>query len=193
MIDETLAEAAEKMDRTIEAAKEDFATIRTGRAHPGMYSKVMVDYYGSPTPLMQLASFAVPEARTITISPFDISAMRAIEKALGDPEVGANPSSDGKMIRVTLPVLTEERRKEYVKLARSKGEDAKVAVRSHRRKAKDSIDKFVKDGEIGEDDGSRAEKELDALTKSHVDSVDEILKKKKQSCWKSNARLDRQH
>ncbi|WP_404289889.1 ribosome recycling factor [Glutamicibacter arilaitensis] len=178
MIDETLADAAEKMDRTIEAAKEDFATIRTGRAHPGMYSKVMVDYYGSPTPLMQLASFAVPEARTITISPFDVSAMRAIEKALGDPEVGANPSSDGKMIRVTLPVLTEERRKEYVKLARTKGEDAKVAVRNHRRKAKDIIDKFVKDGEIGEDEGSRAEKELDSLTKQHVDSVDEILKKK---------------
>lgn len=178
MIDETLAETAEKMERTIEAAKEDFATIRTGRAHPGMYSKVMVDYYGSPTPLQQLASFAVPEARTITITPFDVTAMRAIEKALGDPEVGANPSSDGKMIRVVLPVLTEERRKEYVKLAKAKGEDARVALRNHRRKAKDSIDKLVKDGEIGEDEGTRAEKDLDALTKKHVDSVDEILKKK---------------
>jgi len=178
VIDETLAETAEKMERTIEAAKEDFATIRTGRAHPGMYSKVMVDYYGSPTPLQQLASFAVPEARTITITPFDVTAMRAIEKALGDPEVGANPSSDGKMIRVVLPVLTEERRKEYVKLAKAKGEDARVALRNHRRKAKDSIDKLVKDGEIGEDEGTRAEKDLDALTKKHVDSVDEILKKK---------------
>ncbi len=178
MIDETLAETAEKMDRTIEAAKEDFATIRTGRAHPGMFSKIMVDYYGSPTPLQQLASFAVPEARTITITPFDVTAMREIEKALGDPEVGANPSSDGKMIRVTLPVLTEERRKEYVKLARSKGEDAKVSLRSHRRKAKDAIDKFVKDGEIGEDEGNRAEKDLDALTKKHVDAIDEILKNK---------------
>ncbi|MCS3492616.1 MULTISPECIES: ribosome recycling factor [Micrococcaceae] len=178
MIDETLAETAEKMERTIEAAKEDFATIRTGRAHPGMYSKVMVDYYGSPTPLQQLASFAVPEARTITITPFDVTAMRAIEKALGDPEVGANPSSDGKMIRVVLPVLTEERRKEYVKLAKAKGEDARVALRNHRRKAKDSIDKLVKDGEIGEDEGTRAEKDLDALTKKHVDAVDEILKKK---------------
>lgn len=178
MIDETLAETAEKMDRTIEAAKEDFATIRTGRAHPGMFSKVMVDYYGSPTPLQQLASFAVPEARTITITPFDVTAMREIEKALGDPEVGANPSSDGKMIRVTLPALTEERRKEYVKLARSKGEDAKVSLRSHRRKAKDAIDKFVKDGEIGEDEGNRAEKDLDALTKKHVDAIDEILKNK---------------
>jgi len=178
VIDETLAETAEKMERTIEAAKEDFATIRTGRAHPGMYSKVMVDYYGSPTPLQQLASFAVPEARTITITPFDVTAMRAIEKALGDPEVGANPSSDGKMIRVVLPVLTEERRKEYVKLAKAKGEDARVALRNHRRKAKDSIDKLVKDGEIGEDEGTRAEKDLDALTKKHVDAVDEILKKK---------------
>ena len=178
MIDETLAETAEKMERTIEAAKEDFATIRTGRAHPGMYAKVMVDYYGSPTPLQQLASFAVPEARTITITPFDVTAMREIEKALGDPEVGANPSSDGKMIRVTLPVLTEERRKEYVKLAKAKGEDARVALRNHRRKAKDTIDKLVMDGEIGEDEGTRAEKDLDALTKKHVDSVEEIVKKK---------------
>ena len=178
MIDETLAETAEKMDRTIEAAKEDFATIRTGRAHPGMYSKVMVDYYGAPTPLQQLASFAVPEARTITITPFDVTALREIEKALGDPEVGANPSSDGKMIRVTLPVLTEERRKEYVKTARAKGEDAKVAIRGHRRKAKEAIDKFVKDGEVGEDDGARGEKELDALTKSYVETIDEMMKKK---------------
>jgi len=178
VIDQTLAETAEKMERTIDAAKEDFATIRTGRAHPGMYSKVMVDYYGAPTPLQQLATFAVPEARTITITPFDVSAMREIEKALGDPEVGANPSSDGKMIRVTLPVLTEERRKEYVKLAKAKGEDARVALRNHRRKAKDAIDKLVKDGEIGEDEGTRAEKDLDALTKKHVESVDEIVKKK---------------
>lgn len=178
MIDETLAETAEKMERTIEAAKEDFATIRTGRAHPGMFSKVMVDYYGSPTPLQQLASFAVPEARTITITPFDVTALREIEKALGDPEVGANPSSDGKMIRVNLPVLTEERRKEYVKLAKAKGEDAKVALRNQRRKAKDTMDKFVKDGDVGEDEGARGEKDLDALTKKYVEAVDEILKKK---------------
>ncbi|MDR4533460.1 ribosome recycling factor [Glutamicibacter sp. PS] len=178
MIEETLADTAEKMERTLEAAKEDFATIRTGRAHPGMYSKVMVDYYGAPTPLQQLATFNVSDARTILITPFDVSALREIEKALGDSEVGANPSNDGKTIRVVLPQLTEERRKEYVKLARSKGEDSKVALRGHRRKAKDLMDKLVKDGEIGEDEGSRGEKDLDALTKKYVDSIDELLKKK---------------
>ncbi|MBV1780160.1 ribosome recycling factor [Paeniglutamicibacter sp. ABSL32-1] len=178
MIEETLAEVADKMDRTIESAKEDFSAIRTGRAHPGMYAKVMVDYYGTPTPLQQLASFATPDARTIMISPYDVSALREIEKALGDSEVGANPSNDGKSIRVIMPVLTEERRKEYVKVVRVKGEDAKVALRNLRRKAKDAIDKLVKDGEVGEDEGARAEKDLDALTKSHTDGIDDLLKRK---------------
>lgn len=178
MIEETLAEVADKMDRTIESAKEDFSAIRTGRAHPGMYAKVMVDYYGTPTPLQQLASFATPDARTIMISPYDVSALREIEKALGDSEVGANPSNDGKSIRVIMPVLTEERRKEYVKVVRVKGEDAKVALRNLRRKAKDAIDKLVKDGEVGEDEGARAEKDLDALTKSHTEGIDDLLKRK---------------
>jgi ribosome recycling factor len=178
VIEEILVEAAEKMDSTIENAKEDFSAIRTGRAHPGMYAKVMVDYYGTPTPLQQLASFAIPDARTILISPYDVSALREIEKALGDSEVGANPSNDGKTIRVIMPVLTQERRKEYVKVVRGKGEDAKVALRNVRRRAKDGIDKLVKDGEVGEDDGARAEKELDALTKSHTDGIDDLLKRK---------------
>ena len=178
MIEEILIEAADKMDSTVENAKEDFSAIRTGRAHPGMYAKVMVDYYGSPTPLQQLASFAVPDARTILINPYDVTALRAIEKALGDSEVGANPSNDGKTIRVIMPVLTQERRKEYVKVVRTKGEDAKVALRNVRRRAKDGIDKLVKDGEIGEDEGERAEKELDALTKSHTDGIDDLLKRK---------------
>ncbi|GAA1875704.1 ribosome recycling factor [Paeniglutamicibacter psychrophenolicus] len=178
MIEEILMEAADKMDSTVENAKEDFSAIRTGRAHPGMYAKVMVDYYGSPTPLQQLASFAVPDARTILINPYDVTALRAIEKALGDSEVGANPSNDGKTIRVIMPVLTQERRKEYVKVVRTKGEDAKVALRNVRRRAKDGIDKLVKDGEIGEDEGARAEKELDALTKSHTDGIDDLLKRK---------------
>lgn len=178
MIDEILAEAGEKMDSTIENAKEDFAAIRTGRAHPGMYAKVLVDYYGTPTPLQQLASFAIPDARTMLITPYDVTALREIEKALGDSEVGANPSNDGKTIRVIMPVLTEERRKEYVKVVRGKGEDAKVALRNVRRRAKDSLDKLVKDGEVGEDEGARAEKELDALTKSHTDGIDDLLKRK---------------
>lgn len=178
MIEETLSDAAEKMDRTVDAAKEDFSTIRTGRANPGLYSKVMVDYYGAPTPLQQLAQFATPDARTILITPFDVSALRAIEKALSDSEVGANPSNDGKQIRVIMPELTEERRREYVKIVKGKAEDHKVALRSHRRKAKEGIDKQVKDGEVGEDDGARGEKDLDALTKKHVDAIDELLKRK---------------
>jgi ribosome recycling factor len=178
VIEETLLEAGDKMDKAIEVAKEDFASIRTGRANPGLYNKVLVDYYGSPTPLQQLASFAIPDARTILITPFDKTALRDIERALSDSEVGANPSNDGNVIRITIPDLTQERRKEYVKIVKSKGEDAKVSIRNIRRKAKETLDKLVKDGEAGEDEGSRAEKELDAMTKSHVDGIDDLLKRK---------------
>ena len=178
MIEETLLEAEEKMDKAVEVAKEDFASIRTGRANPGLYNKVLVDYYGSPTPLQQLASFAIPDARTILITPFDKTALRDIERALSDSEVGANPSNDGNVIRITIPDLTQERRKEYVKIVKTKGEDAKVSIRNIRRKAKETLDRLVKDGEAGEDEGSRAEKELDGLTKSHVDGIDELLKRK---------------
>jgi len=175
VIDETLLEAEEKMDKALEVAKEDFAAIRTGRANAAMFSKIFVEYYGSPTPLQQLASFNVTEARTVLISPFDKTAMTAIEKALRDSDLGVNPANDGNVIRVVLPALTEERRRDYVKLAKSKAEDARVSVRSVRRKAKDLIDRAVKDGEIGEDEGSRAEKELDAVTKRHTDEIDVIL------------------
>jgi ribosome recycling factor len=178
VIEDTLLEAEDKMDKAVEVAKEDFASIRTGRANPGLYNKVLVDYYGSPTPLQQLASFAIPDARTILITPFDKTALRDIERALSDSEVGANPSNDGNVIRITIPDLTQERRKEYVKIVKTKGEDAKVSIRNIRRKAKETLDKLVKDGEAGEDEGSRAEKELDALTKSHVDGIDELLKRK---------------
>ncbi len=178
MIEETLLEAEEKMDKAVEVAKEDFASIRTGRANPGLYNKVLVDYYGSPTPLQQLASFAIPDARTILITPFDKTALRDIERALSDSEVGANPSNDGNVIRITIPDLTQERRKEYVKIVKTKGEDAKISIRNIRRKAKETLDKLVKDGEAADDEGSRAEKELDALTKSHVDGIDELLKRK---------------
>jgi ribosome recycling factor len=178
MIEETLLEAEEKMEKAVEVAKEDFAGIRTGRATPGMFNKLLVDYYGAPTPLQQLASFQTPEARTILISPFDKSAMHEIEKTLRDSDLGVNPSNDGNVIRCVLPQLTEERRRDYIKLARHKGEDAKVSIRNIRRKAKDELDKLVKDGEVGEDDGTRAEKELDATTKKYVDTVDELLKGK---------------
>jgi ribosome recycling factor len=178
VIEDTLLEAEEKMDKAVEVAKEDFASIRTGRANPGLYNKVLVDYYGAPTPLQQLASFAIPDARTILITPFDKTALRDIERALSDSEVGANPSNDGNVIRITIPDLTQERRKEYVKIVKTKGEDAKISIRNIRRKAKETLDRLVKDGEAGEDEGSRAEKELDALTKAHVDGIDELLKRK---------------
>jgi ribosome recycling factor len=178
MLDETLLEAEEKMEKAIEVAKEDFATIRTGRANPAMFSKLLVDYYGSPTPLQQLASFQTPEARTVLITPFDKSATHEIEKTLRDSNLGVNPNNDGGVLRINLPQLTEERRKEYIKLARHKGEEAKVSIRNIRRKAKEEMDRLVKDGEVGEDEGVRAEKELESVTKKYVDTVDDLLKHK---------------
>jgi len=178
MIDETMLEAEEKMEKAIEVAKEDFATIRTGRANAAMFNKVTVDYYGSQTPLQQLASFQTPEARTILITPFDKTSIAEIEKTLRDSNLGINPNSDGHVIRVNLPQLTEERRREYIKLARTKAEDAKISIRNIRRKAKEEIDHLVKDGKIGEDEGTRAEKELETFTKKHVENVDTILKVK---------------
>lgn len=177
MIAEVLTDAGARMDRAVEAAKDDFATVRTGRANPQLFQRIMVDYYGSPTPLAQLASLNNPEARTLVINPYDKSALKAIEQAIRDaPNLGANPTNDGTILRVTMPELTEERRKEFVKLVRAKGEDAKVHVRGIRRKAKDDLDALK--SEIGEDELSRAEKELDALTRSHVDLIDEALKRK---------------
>ena len=138
---------------------------------------MLVDYYGTPTPLAQLASINNPEARTLIVTPYDKSALKAIEQAIRDiPNLGVNPTNDGNLVRVTMPELTEERRKEYVKLVRSKGEDAKVHVRGIRRKAKDDIDSLK--GEVGDDELARAEKELDALTRAHVDAIDEALKRK---------------
>ena len=177
-IDEIMLEAEEKMEKAVEVAKEDFSGIRTGRANPGMFNKLMVDYYGAPTPLQQLASFQTPDARTVLIQPFDKGAMRGIEKALSDSDLGVNPSNDGHLIRVIMPQLTEERRKDYIKLARGKAEDARVSVRNVRRHAKTEIDKLVKDGGVGEDEGTRAEKDLDIITKKYVDGVDELLKGK---------------
>ena len=178
MIDETLFEAEEKMEKAVEVAKENFGGIRTGRAHPGMFSKILVDYYGAPTPLQQLASFQTPEARTILISPFDKSSMHAIEKAITQADLGVNPSNDGNIIRCTMPQLTEERRREYVRMAHTEAEDARVSIRNIRRSAKTQLEKLVKDGEVGEDEGTRAEKELEAVTKRHVEQIDELLKGK---------------
>lgn len=175
MIDDTLLEAEEKMDKAVEVAKEDMATIRTGRANAAMFTKIQVEYYGAPTPLQQLASFTTPEARTILITPFDTSALGAIERALRDSDLGVNPSNDGRIIRIVLPQLTQERRRDYVKLAKHKAEDARVSVRNIRRRAKEELDRIVKDGEAGEDEVGRAEKELESLTKRHVELIDQVL------------------
>jgi ribosome recycling factor len=177
VISDVLAEAKDKMNRAVEVAKEDFATVRTGRANPALFQKILVEYYGTPTPLAQLASLQNPEARTLIVTPYDKTALKEIEKAIVSfPNLGANPSNDGNIIRVTMPELTEDRRKEYVKIVRAKGEDAKVAIRNVRRKAKDDLDALSK--EVGEDDLARAEKELDAVTKTHVDAIDLALKHK---------------
>ena len=177
MISDVLAEAKDKMDKAVEVAKEDFGTVRTGRANPMLFQKILVDYYGSPTPLAQLASLNNPEARTLIVTPFDKSALKEIEKAIvAAPNLGANVGNDGEIVRVTLPELTEERRREFVKIVRDKAEQAKVAIRNIRRTAKDGLDALK--SEVGEDDLGRAEKELDANTKAHVDAIDDALKRK---------------
>lgn len=177
MINDVLADAGTRMDRAVESAKEDFASVRTGRANPQLFQRILVDYYGTSTPLGQLASLNNIEARTIVVTPYDKSALKAIEQAIRDtPNLGANPTNDGTLVRVTMPELTQERRKEFVKIVKGKGEDAKVQVRGIRRKAKDELDALK--SELGEDDVARAEKELDALTKAHVDAIDEALKRK---------------
>ena len=178
MIDETLLEAADKMDKAVAVAKEDFGSIRTGRAHPSMFAKIMVDYYGTLTPVTQLASFQAPEARMAVVSPYDKGSLAAIERAIRDSDLGVNPSNDGTIIRVTFPELTEERRREYIKVARHKAEEARVSIRNVRRHAKDELDRLIKDGEVGEDEGRRAEKDLEELTHKSVAQIDDLLKAK---------------
>ena len=171
-------QALEQMNKSVEATKENFMGIRTGRANPALLNGIMVDYYGAPTPIKAVASIGVPEPRTLAVTPFDASQANAVEKAIRDSDLGVSPNRDGNVIRVTMPELTEERRKEYVKLAKLKAEEGKVAVRNIRRKAKETIDKSVKDGEIGEDDGDRLQKELDKVTKKVTDSLDALLEGK---------------
>jgi ribosome recycling factor len=178
VINDVLNEADQKMAKSVEATREEFAAIRAGRAHPSMFNKIVVDYYGTPTPIQQLASFTSQDARTILISPYDMGAMANIEKAIRDSDLGVNPANDGKVLRCGFPELTEERRKEYIKLARAKAEDGRVAVRNLRRTAKQGLEKLEKDGEVGKDDVTGGEKKLDATTKKHTDAIDEMLKNK---------------
>lgn len=177
MISDVLAEAKDKMHKAVEVAKDDFASVRTGRANPALFQKVLVDYYGTPTPLEQLAGMQNADARTLVITPYDKSALKEIEKAIvNTPNLGANVGSDGVVVRATLPELTEDRRKDFVKIVRGKGEDAKVAIRNIRRKSKDDLDALK--SEVGDDEVARAEKELEGLTKAQVDAIDEALRKK---------------
>ena len=178
MIEETLFEAEEKMDGAVEHAKEEFAAIRTGRATPAMFSKIVVDYYGSPTPVTQMASVGVPEPRMVIVKPYDMSQLGAIERAIRDSDLGVNPNNEGTQLRIHLPQMTEERRREMIKVARHKAEEGRVAIRNVRRKAKETLDRMVKDGDSGEDDVRRAEKELDDVTHKYVALVDELVKHK---------------
>ena len=178
MIDDTLLDAEERMERAVEHAKEEFAAIRTGRASAAMFGKIVIDYYGTPTPVPQMASIGIPEPRMVIIKPYDASQLAAMERAIRDSDLGVNPNNEGTQLRIILPQMTEERRREMVKVARHKGEEAKVAIRNVRRKAKEELDRIVRDGEAGEDDGRRAEKELEDITHRYVAHVDEILKHK---------------
>lgn len=176
MISDVLSDAKDRMAKAVEVAKDDFSTVRTGRANPALFQKILVDYYGTPTPLAQLASLVNQEARTLLITPFDKSALKEIERAIVNaPNLGAQVGNDGTVVRATIPEMTEERRKEFVKIVREKAEQARVAVRNIRRKAKDDLDALK---EVGEDEIARAEKDLDAATKSSVDAIDEALKRK---------------
>jgi ribosome recycling factor len=178
VINEILNEADQKMDKSVEATREEFAAIRAGRAHPSMFNKISVEYYGTPTPLQQLASFTAPEARVILISPYDMGAMVAIEKAIRDSDLGVNPANDGKILRCVFPELTEERRKEFIKVARHKAEEGRVSVRNIRRHAKQDLEKLDKEGEAGQDDVAAAEKRLEGLTKQHTEKIEDLLKHK---------------
>jgi ribosome recycling factor len=178
MIDETLFEAEEKMEKAVHVAHEELGGLRTGRANASAFARLVVDYYGAPTPIPQMASVTIPEARMAVIKPYDASTLGAIERSIRDSDLGVNPTNDGSIVRIVFPPLTEERRRDLVKVAKAKGEDAKVSIRSVRRHAKDTLDKLAKDGQAGEDDVHRAEAELDKLTAKYTGAVDEAVRAK---------------
>ena len=178
MIDDTLLDCEERMTNSVEHAREELTTIRTGRANPAMFNGVLAEYYGTMTPITQMATISVPEPRMLLIKPYEMSAMGDIENAIRNSDLGVNPTNDGQVLRVTIPQLTEERRRDMVKLARSKGEDAKIAIRNFRRKGMEELKRIQKDGEAGEDEVQAAEKELDKVTHKYVAQVDELVAKK---------------
>jgi ribosome recycling factor len=179
-IETALVDAAEKMDKAVSVLKEEQAGIRTGRATPALLSRLVVDYYGTLVPIQQLASFSVPEPRTLVIQPFDKNAISAMEKAIQASDVGITPSNDGQVIRLGFPPLTEERRKDLIKLVHQRGEEGRVAVRNIRRHSKEGLERLEREGGISEDDLVRSEKELQKLTDKHVALIDEVVAHKEQ-------------
>ena len=174
-VDSALKAATDKMDKAIAVLKDELAGVRTGRATPALLQRVVVDYYGTPVPIQQLASFSVPEPRTLVISPFDRNAIAAMEKAIMASDLGITPGNDGAVIRLSFPPLTEERRKELIKLVHHRGEEGRVAVRNIRRHSKEELEKLERDGGISEDDLVRSEKELQKLTDKHISDIDEVV------------------
>lgn len=180
MIEEILKDAAHRMDQAVEKVSEDFTSIRTGRANPQILNKLRVDYYGTPTPLQQLATFAVPEPRMLLVSPYDKGSVNDIEKAIRDSDLGLNPSNDGNVIRCAFPELTNERRKDFIKIAKEYAENGRIAIRNIRRSAKDDLQTLVDDGDVGQDEHDRGAKKLEELTSAHVAKVDKHLEAKEQ-------------
>jgi ribosome recycling factor len=180
MIDEFLDDAKRRMDKSVESALQEFNTVRTGRASAALLDRITVDYYGERTPMKQLATINVPEPRLLTIQPFDPSSVKSVERAILESDLGLTPSNDGKIIRLPIPQLTEERRKELVKVVRHLAEEGKIAIRNVRRDVMHDLKELVRDGEVGDDEERRAEDRLQKLTDEHVHRVDELLKKKEE-------------
>jgi ribosome recycling factor len=180
VIEETLLEAIEKMEKAVDHVQGQFTTVRTGRANPALVDKLQVEYYGSMVPLQQLAGFQVPEARTLVVKPHDRTTLIAIEKAIRDSDLGVSPSNDGVVIRINIPALTEQRRKEYVKIVKNMSEDGRIAVRNVRRDARKHLEAAEKASEISADQLERAEKELDKLTHDTIEHIDKALARKEQ-------------
>ncbi|MBA2386536.1 MAG: ribosome recycling factor [Acidimicrobiia bacterium] len=178
MIDETLLEGSDKMDKAVTHVQSQFQSIRTGRAAPVLIERLTVEYYGAQVPLQQLATINVPEARQLLVRPHDRNSVGAVEKAIRESDLGVNPSNDGTVIRLSFPPLTEERRREYVKIVKGMAEDGRVVVRNLRRDARKALEGSERSGEISADELDRAEKELDRITHDHIESIDKALSRK---------------
>jgi ribosome recycling factor len=177
-IEDFLADAKRRMDRSIEATHNEFNSIRTGRASPALLDRVMIDYYGTPTPLNTLASISAPEARLLVVQPYDPGAIKNIERAIQESDLGLTPSNDGKLVRLPIPALTEERRKDLVKVVRRVAEDGKVAIRNVRRDIMQHLKELVVNGDVGDDEERRAEQQVQKITDDHTKSIDDLLKVK---------------